>query len=224
MASIDKAIGFLKSSESENISGAARKFNVNRSTLSKRFRGKTRSTAQGYQTQQLLTRKQELMLVKQINKLSEWCLPPTPSMVRAWAAALCGTAPGKNWAGAFGVRHKDELDCKYLNTIDLERHKADSEHSYRQYFAVLKEKIVQYNIQPHNCYNMDEKGFLIGHLQKVKRIFPKALMKTQKLLGTGQDGARHWITLIATICADGSSLPPALIYKAVSGNLQDTWL
>jgi phage portal protein BeeE len=96
MASIDKAIAFLKSSESANISEAARKYNVNRSTLSKRFRGKTRSTAQGYQTQQLLTRKQELMLVKQINKLSEWCLPPTPSMVRAWAAALCGTEPGNN--------------------------------------------------------------------------------------------------------------------------------
>jgi hypothetical protein len=89
MASTDKAIAFLESSESANISEAARKFNVNRSTLSKRFRGKTRSTAQGYQTQQSITRKQELMLVKQINKLSEWCLPPTPSMVRAWAAALC---------------------------------------------------------------------------------------------------------------------------------------
>jgi hypothetical protein len=73
----------------------------------------------------------------------------------------------------------------------------------------------KYNIQPHNCYNMDEKGFLIGHLQKVKRIFPKALMKKQKLLGAGQDGSREWITLLATICADGSSLPPALIYKAV---------
>jgi hypothetical protein len=224
MASIDKAIAFLRSSRSENISEVARRYNVDRSTLSKRFRGKTRSTAKGYQTQQLLTHKQELMLVKQINKLSEWCLPPTPSMVRAWAAALCGTEPGKNWAAAFGDRHKDELDCKYLSTIDLERHKADSEHSYRQYFAVLKKKIIQYNIQPHNCYNMDEMGFLIGHLQKVKSIFPKALMKTQKLLGTGQDGARHWITLMATICADGSSLPPALIYEAVSGNLQDTWL
>jgi hypothetical protein len=82
----------------------------------------------------------------------------------------------------------------------------------------------QYNIQPHNCYNMDEKGFLIGHLQKVKRIFPKALMQQQKLLGTGQDGSREWITVIATIYADGSSLPPALIYKAVSGDLQDSWL
>jgi hypothetical protein len=224
MAPIDEAIAFLRSSRSGNISEASRKYNVNRSTLSRRFHGKTRSTAKGYHMQQLLTHKQELMLVKQINKLSEWCLPPTPSMVRAWAATLCGTEPSKNWCAAFRVRHKDELDCRYLNTIDLERHRADSESSYRQYFAILEQKIIEYNIQPHNCYNMDEKGFLIGHLQKAKRIFPKALMKTHKLLGTGQDGARHWITLLATICADGSSLPPALIYKAVSGNLQDTWL
>ena len=39
-----------------------------------------------------------------------------------------------------------------------------------------------------------------------------------------QDGNREWITTIACICADGSSLPPALIYQAVSGNIQDTWL
>jgi hypothetical protein len=49
-------------------------------------------------------------------------------------------------------------------------------------------------------------------------------MKKQKLLGAGQDGSRELITLLATICANGGSLPPALIYKAVSGNLQDTWL
>jgi hypothetical protein len=77
----------------------------------------------------------------------------------------------------------------------------------------------KYNIQHHNCYNIDEKGFLISYLQKVKRIFLKALMKKQKLLGARQDGSREWITLLATICADDSSLPPALIYKAVSSNL-----
>jgi hypothetical protein len=64
----------------------------------------------------------------------------------------------------------------------------------------------------------------LTHLQKVRGIFPKALIQQQRLLGTGQDGSREWITLIATICADGSSLPPALIYKAVSGDLQDSWL
>jgi hypothetical protein len=32
------------------------------------------------------------------------------------------------------------------------------------------------------------------------------------------------MTLIACICADGTSLPAALTYPAVSGNIQDTWL
>jgi hypothetical protein len=71
---------------------------------------------------------------------------------------------------------------------------------------------------------MDEKGFLIGRLHKVRRLFPKALVRRQKFLGTGQDGSRQWITLIATICANGSSLPPALIYKATSRDVQDSWL
>jgi hypothetical protein len=82
----------------------------------------------------------------------------------------------------------------------------------------------QYSTQPQNCYNMDEKGFLISHLQKVRRIFPKALLQQQRLLDTGQDGSREWITLIAIICADKSSLPPALIYKVISGDLRDSWL
>jgi hypothetical protein len=34
-------------------------------------------------------------------------------------------------------------------------------------------------------------GFLIGHLQKVRRIFPKALMQQQRLLGIGQDGSKE---------------------------------
>jgi hypothetical protein len=49
-------------------------------------------------------------------------------------------------------------------------------------------------------------------------------MQQQMLPGTDQDGSREWVTLSATICADGSSLLPALIYKAVSGDLQDSWL
>jgi hypothetical protein len=98
---------------------------------------------------------------------------------------LCSEEPGKNWSQAFRARYEDILDCRYLNNLDLSRHKADSQALYEQYSTILRQKMDKYNIQPHNCYNMDEKGFLIGHLQKVKRIFPKALMKKQKLLGAG---------------------------------------
>jgi hypothetical protein len=224
MAAIDEVVAFLKSADRPNVSETARMFNVERSVLSKHFRGKRVSVAKANETKQLLTNKQELVLVKEIQRLCDCCLPPTLAMVALWASCVCGKQPGKNWSADFKARHKDVLDCRYLNTIDLSRHKADSAASHRQYFSTLRQKIDQYSIQPHNCYNMDEKGFLIGHLQKVKRVFPRALMRQQKLLGAGQDSSKEWITLIATICADGSSLAPALIYKAVSGDLQDSWL
>jgi hypothetical protein len=71
---------------------------------------------------------------------------------------------------------------------------------------------------------MDEKGFLIGVLKKAKRVFTKSAYKTGQLLRAGQDRNREWITILAAICQDSSFLPPSLIYQAVTGNLQDTWL
>lgn len=73
--------------------------------------------------------------------------------------------------------------------------------------------MAKYNVQPHNTYNMDEKGFLIGYLTKTKRIFTKSLQESGRLVGAAHDGSREWITILATICADGSTLSPGLIYK-----------
>ena len=71
---------------------------------------------------------------------------------------------------------------------------------------------------------MDEKGFLIGFLTKLRRIFSKKAFDDGRIKNISQNGNREWITIIATICADGTSLSPGLIYQAVSGNIQDTWL
>ena len=38
------------------------------------------------------------------------------------------------------------------------------------------------------------------------------------------DGNQEFITLLACICADGTKLPPSLIYKGESHDLQDSWL
>jgi hypothetical protein len=71
---------------------------------------------------------------------------------------------------------------------------------------------------------MDEKGFLIGVLHKMRRVYSWKEMKKKRLLGASQDGNRDWITLLGAVCADGTALPPALIYGVSSGNIQDTWL
>ncbi|KAF2427834.1 hypothetical protein EJ08DRAFT_699369 [Tothia fuscella] len=45
---------------------------------------------------------------------------------------------------------------------------------------------------------MDEKGFLIGILQKPKRIFTKSTNPNGPKRGAGQDRSREWITYITT--------------------------
>jgi len=151
-------------------------------------------------------------------------LPPTARIVANIAAEMAGREPSKNWSSRFVDRNRDQLDSRYLTTLDLSRHKADSRESFKQYFNIVGHKIEEYGITADNIYNMDEKGFMIGQVQKSHRIFTKDTYTDQKEAKAGQDGNREWITVLATICADGTALSPALIYKAVSGDLQDTWL
>jgi hypothetical protein len=88
----------------------------------------------------------------------------------------------------------------------------------------LCEKLEKYNIQVYNIYNFDEKGFLIGFSRTKKRVVSIEALKSKRVAGASQDGNREFITLIASICADGSHLPPTLIYQGESYDLQDTWL
>jgi hypothetical protein len=61
-------------------------------------------------------------------------------------------------------------------------------------------------------------------LTRSKRVFSRRLYEEGKIKAYIQDGNREWITLLACICADGSALAPALIYKSAASSIQDTWL
>ena len=52
----------------------------------------------------------------------------------------------------------------------------------------------------------------------------KRELKRGKLLGASQDGSREFISLLAGICADGTYMPPKLIYQGKSGDMMDSWL
>ena len=58
----------------------------------------------------------------------------------------------------------------------------------------------------------------------MKRIVGIHQFKSKKLLGAKQDGNREFISLLACISADGTAIPPGLIYQGESGDLQDVWL
>ena len=92
------------------------------------------------------------------------------------------------------------------------------------FLSQLFNAIKKYNITAENLYNWDEKGFLIGQASAKKRVIPLEALKSGRVKYACQDSSREFISLLACICADGTSLPPSLIYKGESRSLQDTWL
>jgi hypothetical protein len=49
-------------------------------------------------------------------------------------------------------------------------------------------------------------------------------LKSGKIIGVSQDGNREFLSLLACIYANGTKLPPLLIYKGESHDLLDTWV
>ena len=49
-------------------------------------------------------------------------------------------------------------------------------------------------------------------------------LKSSRITRAQTDGNREFISLLACISADGSCLPPALIYQGKSFDLQSSWL
>jgi hypothetical protein len=227
MAPIDDAtedLGSRDPGERFTLKEIAEKYQVNRSTLGRRWRGLTASRDVGYLNQQALSQQQELELIQYIEKLTERGLLPTREMIRNFSSEVAHQQLSDRWVSRFINRHEIHLISKWTTAIDRTRHLADSESKYRLYFELLSQKIAQYNLEARDIYNMDEKGFLLGVVGRSKRIFSKRQWDKREVRAALQDGSREFLTLLACCCADGSSLPPGLIYAATHGGIRSSWV
>jgi hypothetical protein len=202
---------------------AAEIFKVDRRTLARRHKGQTQSYAAAAKARQLLNPQQELELVKYIERSAKRGLPPTREMVQNFASAVAKWEVSESWVTRFLHRHDRDLTSKWTVGMDRVRHIADSPERYKAYFTLLHSKIQQYKVEAEDIYNMDEKGFVIGKTTRSKRIFSKASWMAKETTAALQDGNREFITCIACVCADGTALPPALIFMGNSG-VQSGWV
>ena len=78
-AAIEAAIADLESQKAPNYAATARKFYIDRKTLTRRYEGKTVSNSEAHsRNQKLLTNAQETVLIKHIRKLSNRGIYYTP--------------------------------------------------------------------------------------------------------------------------------------------------
>jgi hypothetical protein len=227
MAPIDDAIAAFESQGPEeqlSLRALSEKFGVERSTLGRRVRGVTRPKSVKAAEQQRLSPQQEVELCLYIEDLTKQGLPPTRAMVQNFASEVAKTRVSEAWVTRFIARHRDTLISKWTSGMDAVRHRADSKLKYELYFDLLHDKIESYNVLPSNTYNMDEKGFMIGVIGRSKRVFSRHQWELKLVTSAVQDGNREWITLLATVCADGEVLPPGIIFASANSTIQLTWV
>ena len=100
-------------------------------------------------------------------------------MTKNFASEVAGKDVNMSWVSRFMARHKDKLISKWSTGMDRNRHQANSYKKYWLYFEELKKKMAEYEILAENCYNMDEKGSMLGTIGRSKRIFSKQMWEAK---------------------------------------------
>lgn len=116
---------------------------------------------------------------------------------------------GHNHVYRFVEEHSDELQAYWTRSLDSNRGQAVNPTTNKAWFDLLISTAEELNIAPECTAGTDEGGFNSALIQRSKAIG----LTGRKTLYQRNDGPRETITVIATIFADGTSLPPTIIFK-----------
>ena len=137
MEPIDFALDDLRSQKNPNFRGTVNKYGVDRTTLTRRFKGEQGTREEFRERMSLLNNEQERVLIDEINRLADRGTYATIEMVNRFASDLSKREPGKNWAAQWCQSHSDELRSVYLKGFDQSRKRADSWVEVNKYFELV---------------------------------------------------------------------------------------
>ena len=216
---IERGIQGIKTGLYTSIRNAAKSLEIDRSTLTYRYEGR-QSRVVAHQNQQNLSESEELALTKWISTSTVIGTPPSYKTIREMADQIRQNRVhsinerifypplGKNWVGNFMKRHP-QFKATYTRRIEASRIEQSTEERCKNWLDAVSEVLREHNIPASNVYNMDETGFNVG-VAKTGRI---VIDLRQNVNYKKQPGRQEWLTLIECICADGSTIPPLVIFK-----------
>lgn len=199
----------------------ARRYNINRNTMKNRYTG-TKTKAEFNIPHQKLSPAEEQSLQDIIQQLESWGFPPYVSRVKEMASNILHSkgrpsSIGINWVQKFLSRHPD-LNTRWSRRLERDRFNNCTIENFSRWFNMVKENIEKYDIQTSDIYNMDEKGFQMGHINRERVI----CSKYNKDVRVKEPTNREWVSILECISADGQLLPPFIIFK---GKVQkEAWL
>ena len=212
---VDEAVKLLAQNPSLSIRKAATICNIAPSSISRRQRGLSKPRKEVDAEKQLLTPAEEDTLVKYALKYNNWGLPLRYKHLRQFTKEILYrklTKPylGSHWQHAL-LRRNPQLKLVLSQPIDRHRIAATKESTAKQWFSLYDQLRTEHSIPEYQIYNMDEKGFMMGIMQRSHVLIPLS----QKQAFIRQDGNREWISVIECIRGgiDSEALPSFIILK-----------
>jgi hypothetical protein len=120
---------------------------------------------------------------------------------------------GKNWTSRFMLRVRDRLKTADSCSLEDKRGRAVNPHANTHYWEVLEESYKQYKFKEKTIFGSDEVGVLARGSERERVI---ASQKQKGPQYQQRAGTRENTTVIVTICADGTSIPPTVIFKGAA--------
>ena len=175
-----------------------------------------RSIDEANAAKQKLTPAEEHILVDFILSSADCGFPMTHHSIESYANAILRKRirsnyqpVGSGWIFVFLDRNRLELQTHWSKPLDMQRAQALNPEAVKHWFDLVEELVVKTGIRKEDIYGMDESGFPPADQGKTKVVGARGT-KTQHKQG-GAD--RENVTAIVTICADGTSLRPTIIFK-----------
>ena len=185
MDPINAALAILEPQDPPNYTQTAKEFNINRTTLSWRYRRITRAREDATEMKSLLLIQQERTPLRYINLLTKRVLPPTTQMVQNFTFKILRITPKKNQVLQFIKRYKNKIKLSYLALTNIVYKRANNLYQYKLFYKLLKEKIKKYKIKIYNIYNITTKekrrrAFTVPSLKRPKPT-KRTLRNTQRI-------------------------------------------
>lgn len=190
----------------------ARKYGAAKETVRRRVKG-GRSMLQRGVEERATRPEEDEELALWIEGLSDRALPPTNAKIIAMAnrivASRGGHPVGKNWIYKFKGRQAARLATSWGSSYSTQKASALNPTNLKEHFAVVSSVYESFDVKDHNRFVADETGLQKSQNGAV-RVVGRRGVKRQHVQ---QNSDRVLTSVMGTICADGTSLPPFVIFK-----------
>jgi hypothetical protein len=204
------AIKALENNPKLKVGTAAKIYNVDRMTLTRRRDGKP-ARCDTPANSRKLTDLEEKTIVQYIIELCARAFHPRLSYVEDMANRLLrerdALPVGVRWAHNF-VKRQPELRTRFTRKYDYQRAKCEDPKVIREWFALVHNIKVKYGILDDDSYNFDETGFMMGIIIASMVVTTSDGRSRAK---QAQPGNREWATVIQGVNALGWAIPPFII-------------